>query len=175
VVRRILAEIDNPIHRRCFQLIYACGLRISEAANLEIRAIDGANKRLRIIGKGNKERLVPIPTPVLEDLRRLWCHHRHHRWIFPNRRRSGPVHIRVLSQSFTDAVARAGEDQKPKPTPHVLRHSYATRLLEHGVDIRIVQMLLGHANISTTTRYTHLTEPTHASLGQLLDKIMPGL
>lgn len=175
VIRRILAEIHNPVHRGCFELIYACGLRISEAANLEIGAIDGTNKRLRIIGKGNKERLVPIPTPVLEDLRRLWCDHRNHRWMFPNRRRSGPVHIRVLSQSFADAVTRAGEDRKPKPTPHVLRHSYATRLLEHGVDIRIVQMLLGHASIGTTTRYTHLTEPTRASLRQLLDKIMAGL
>lgn len=175
MVRRILAEIQNPIHRGCFRLIYACGLRISEAANLEVGAIDGANQRLRIIGKGNRERLVPIPTPVLQDLRRLWRYHRHHRWMFPNRRRSGPVNISVLAKSFADAVARAGEDQKPRPTPHVLRHSYATRLLEHGVDIRVVQMLLGHASIGTTTRYTHLTEPTRASLCQLLDKIMAGL
>lgn len=175
VVRRILAEIKNPIHRGCFQLIYACGLRISEAAPIEIKAIDGVNKRLRIIGKGNRERLVPIPTPVLEDLRRLWCQHRHPRWIFPNRQRTKPVHTKVLSRSLADAVTRTGEDQHPRPTPHTLRHSYATRLLENGVDIRIVQLLLGHAHISTTTRYTHLTEPTRASLGHLLDKIMAGL
>jgi site-specific recombinase XerD len=175
VVRRILAEIRNPLHRGCFQLIYACGLRISEAANLEIKAIDGANQRLRIVGKGNRERLVPIPTPVLDDLRRLWCHHRHPRWMFPNRRRTGPINISVLAKTFAEAVSDAGENRDPRPTPHVLRHSYATRLLENGVDIRVVQMLLGHASIGTTTRYTHLTEPTRASLCHLLDRIMAGL
>jgi site-specific recombinase XerD len=153
VVRRILAEIRNPIHRGCFQLIYACGLRISEASNLEIKAIDGVNKRLRIIGKGNRERLVPIPTPVLENLRRLWCQHRHPRWMFPNRQRSKPVHNKVLSRSLADAVVRAGEDQQPRPTPHTLRHSYATRLLEHGVDIRIVQMLFETTTYCPTSRH----------------------
>lgn len=142
VVRCLLAEIRNPIHRGCFQLIYACGLRIDKAPNLEIKVIDGVNKRLRIIGKGNRERLVPIPTPVLEDHRRLWCQHRHPRWMFPNRQRSKPVHNKVLSRSFRQS-RRSGWLGS---TPHTLRHSYATRLLEHGVDIRIVQMLLGHAN-----------------------------
>jgi site-specific recombinase XerD len=153
----------------------ACGLRISEAANLEIKAIDGANQRLRIVGKGNRERLVPIPTPVLDHLRRLWRHHRHPPWMFPNRRRTGPINISVLAKTFAEAVSDAGENRDPRPTPHVLRHSYATRLLENGVDIRVVQMLLGHASIGTTTRYTHLTEPTRTSLCHLLDRIMAGL
>src|SRR5918996_4144622 len=71
-VRRILDGVRNPIHRGCFSLIYGCGLRISEAANLEVTAIDKASGLLRVVGKGNKERVVPVPQPVHESLRRMW-------------------------------------------------------------------------------------------------------
>jgi site-specific recombinase XerD len=75
-VRRLLGGITNPIHKGCFSLMYACGLRITEAVSLEVTAIDRARMVLRIIGKGNKERLVPLPQPVYQDLRALWCTHR---------------------------------------------------------------------------------------------------
>jgi integrase/recombinase XerD len=148
-------------------------LRIAEAATLEIPAIDSANGVLRIIGKGDKERRVPLPQPVLQDLRRLWRSHRNPRWLFPNHAGSGPVGRGVLLRSFTAAARQAG--LPGRPTPHTLRHSYATRLLENGVDTRVVQILLGHANIASTAIYTHLTEPTRASLKTLLDKLMTGL
>ena len=153
--------------------MYACGLRISEAATLEIGAIDRANLVLRIIGKGNKERLVPLPQPVLDELGRLWLTHHNPRWLFPNRQGSAPVNTRVLADSFTAAVVAAGI--RRVVTPHTLRHSYATRLIENGVDIRIVQILLGHANIATTAIYTHLTTPTRVSLHSLLDRLMTDL
>lgn len=121
--------------------MYACGLRTSEAATLEIGAIDGDNLLLRIIGKGNKERLVPLPQPVLDDLRRLWGTHRIRPWLFPNRARTGPVGRRVLAITFSAAAQAAGITQYL--TPHSLRHSYATRLLENGVDTRVLQVLLG--------------------------------
>ena len=70
--------------------MYACGLRIGEAAKLELGAIDRANLVLRIVGKGNKERLVPLPQPILDALGRLWCRHRNRRWIFPNQNGDGP-------------------------------------------------------------------------------------
>jgi integrase/recombinase XerD len=153
--------------------MYACGLRISEAATLEVGAIDGANRLLRIVGKGDKQRLVPLPAPLLDQLRGLWRAHRHPRWLFPNRDGANPVNQHVLGRTFRAAARAAGI---PQPvTAHALRHSYATRLLEHGVDTRIVQILLGHANISTTAVYTHLTEPTRASLRGVLDGLMAGL
>jgi site-specific recombinase XerD len=138
--------------------MYACGLRISEAATLEIGAIDRANMQLRIIGKGDRERLVPLPQPVLDGLR-LWKTHRDPRWLFPNR---------------SGASARAA-GLKRRVTPHELRHSYATRLLESGVDTRVVQILLGHVHIATTAIYTHLTEPTRVSLKAILYGLMTGL
>jgi integrase/recombinase XerD len=153
--------------------MYACGLRISEAATLQVGAIDSATLLLRIIGKGDKERRVPLPQPMLHDLRNLWRTHRHPCWLFPNRSGTNTLNQQVLSGSVKAAVRAAGITRRV--TPHVLRHSYATRLLESGVDTRVVQILLGHVNIATTTIYTHLTEPTRVSLRDVLDKVMSGL
>jgi integrase/recombinase XerD len=153
-------------------LMYACGLRITEAATLEVTAIDGINGFIRVIGKGNKERQVPLPQPVLAELRSLWKTHRDKRWLFPSPRQEGPISRYALWLTFKQAVRAAGITRRI--TPHSLRHSYATRLLESGVDIRVVQILLGHARIGTTAIYTHLTEPTRASLKRILDKLMTG-
>ncbi|HZT88908.1 MAG TPA: tyrosine-type recombinase/integrase [Stellaceae bacterium] len=175
-MRCILAGVRNPIHRGCFRLIYACGLRISEAATLSVTAIDKASGLLRVVGKGNKERLVPVPRPVHESLRRMWQaeDHRDRRWLFPNSWRTGPVAPHVLVRTFAEAVKAADLPGGRRATPHTLRHAYATRLFEEKVDTRVVQVLLGHENIATTTIYTHLTEPTRASLRKLLDTVMSG-
>jgi integrase/recombinase XerD len=158
--------------------MYACGLRISEAATLEVGAIDRANLQLRIIGKGDRERLVPLPRPVLDDLRALWKTHRNPRWLFPNHVGPNSANQQVLRRTFQDAArqdaARAAGVTR-RVTPHALRHSYATRLLERGVDTRVVQILLGHVHIATTAIYTHLTEPTRVSLKAILDELMTGL
>lgn len=163
----------NPVHKACFALMYSCGLRISEAATLEIGAIDGANMRLRIIGKGDRERFTPLPQPILADLRRLWKTHRNPRWLFPNHSGDHPANQQVLRRTFQKAARAAGVTRRV--TPHALRHSYATRLLENGVDTRVVQILLGHVHIATTAIYTHLTEPTRISLRGVLDRLMTGL
>lgn len=153
--------------------MYACGLRISEAATLEVTAIDGVNGLVRVVGKGNKERRVPLPQPVLDELRRLWKTHRSPRWLCPSRRHNGPICRKALWHTFRAAAGEAGITKRL--TPHSLRHGYATRLLESGVDTRIVQILLGHVSIATTAVYTHLTEPTRSSLKSILDKLMTGL
>src|SRR5208283_1520016 len=168
-VRHLLSGIRNPVHKTCLAVMYACGLRISEATTLEVSAIDRANQVLRIIGKGNKERLVPLPQPVLDDLCSLWRTHRNRRWLFPNRHGDAPLNKRMLSDTFASAAVAAGIQRRV--TPHSLRHSYATRLIENGVDTRIVQILLGHSSIATTAIYTHLTTPTRASLHSLLDRL----
>lgn len=172
-VRRLLGCVRNPVHRSCLAVMYACGLRISEAVAIELKAIDSANRLLSIIGKGNKERRVPLPSPVLADLRALWHRHRNPNWIFPNTRNDGPIDASVLTNTFHDAAAKAG--LPPGITPHALRHSYATRLLEHGINLRVVQILLGHQHLSSTAVYTHLTEPMRASLKYTLDRLMAGL
>ena len=172
-VRALLSCVGNRLHRTCLSLMYGCGLRISEAVTLEIGAIDSANMLLRIIGKGNKQRLVPLPQPLLDDLRALWRTHHHPRWLFPRRDGRAPVCPAVLRWAFRGARDAAGIKQPV--TAHSLRHSYATRLLENGVDTRFVQILLGHANIATTAIYTHLTEPTSVALRRILDKLTSGL
>jgi hypothetical protein len=88
--------------------MYACGLRIGEATTLEIGSVDRANQVLRIIGKGDKERLVLLPQPALDELGTLWRTHRNPRWLFPNRRRDGPLNQRVLSHTFAAAADAAG-------------------------------------------------------------------
>jgi site-specific recombinase XerD len=153
--------------------MYACGLRISEAATPEIASIDSANLLLRIIGKGDKERRVPLPRPMLYSLRRIWLTHRNPRWLCPDRLGTGPVSKNALWRTFRLSVRAAGITRPV--SPHALRHSYATRLLESGVDTSVVRILLGHANIATTSIYMHLTEPTRASLKSILDKLMTGL
>ena len=110
---------------------------------------------------------------MLPELGRLWRTHHNPRWLFPNRRGDAPINKRVLSDTFAAAAAAAGIQRGV--TPHALRHSYATRLIENGIDTRIVQILLGHASIATTAIYTHLTTPTRASLHSLLDRLMTGL
>ena len=140
---------------------------------LEIGAIDSASFTLRIIGKGNKERRVPLPQPVLDALRRMWKTHHNARWLFPNRAGTRPVTYDVLARTLAAAARAAGI--RRRVTPHMLRHSYATRLLENGIDLRTIQILLGHQSISSTLIYTHLTEPIRAKLKNVLDKLMTRL
>jgi integrase/recombinase XerD len=130
-VRCILAGVRNPIHRGCFSLIYACGLRISEAANLSVTAIDKTTGLLRVVGKGNKERLVPVPRPVHESLRRMWQaqDHRDRRWLFPNGWRTGPVAPHVLVRTFAEAVKAADLPGGRRATPRTLRHNSERRII----------------------------------------------
>jgi len=153
--------------------MYACGLRISEAATLTVTQIDGQKGLLRLVGKGHKERLVPLPLPLLLQLREFWKSHRNPRWVFSNYQGTGPVALKNLRRAFHAAARSAG--LPAGIVPHTLRHSYATHLLEQGVELRIVQILLGHGSLKSTTIYTHLTEPGRQRLHALLDKFMAGL
>ena len=152
--------------------MYACGLRIGEAINLPVSAIDPANLVLKIIGKGNKQRIVPLPQPHLKSLRDVWRIHRNPQWVFPNCKNSGPLDRGTLCYTVWEITKRLNFKGA---TSHSLRHSYATRLLEKDVQPRVVQILLGHAHVSTTMKYQHLTEPTQAALRAILDKLMTDL
>lgn len=152
--------------------MYACGLRIGEAVSLQPAHIDKHQRTLRIIGKGNKQRLVPIPEAVLHLLRQAWLRHRNAHWVFALQATGSPLHVRTLREAFNAACQDSGIEGF---TPHSLRHAYATRLLEKGVELRVVQILLGHSDIHTTEVYTHLTEPIRRQLLDLLDRTMAQL
>jgi site-specific recombinase XerD len=107
------SSIRNPIHKTCLAVMYACGLRISEASTLEVDAIDRANRVLRIVGQGNNWRLAPLP--VLDELGQLWRIHRNRRWLFPNHRGDAPINKRLLARSFAAAAAAAGIQRGVSP------------------------------------------------------------
>jgi site-specific recombinase XerD len=121
---------------------------------------------LRVIGKRNKERVVPLAEPTRAMLREVWKGHRSKQWLFPNGKRTAHISCETARDAFNAARTASGYDDRFKP--HTLRHSFATRLLEKGVDIRLVQILLGHSSIRSTEIYTHLSEPLRRDLRQLL-------
>ncbi len=153
--------------RAMLELLYATGLRISELVNLEVSALNPRQGVIRVIGKGNKERLVPVGQEALD-----WVS----RFVADGRRALGGAALRVLfpsrlgramtRQTFWYAVKRyaaAAGIRKPL-SPHGLRHAFATHLINHGADLRAVQMMLGHANLSTTQIYTHVAAARLKSL-----------
>lgn len=170
--RQIISTVRHPVYRACIALIYACGLRIEEAVSVRPAQIDAGQGTLRLIGKGNKERQVPLPLPILNVVRRSWTTHRNPQWVFATAAEGEHVCVRTLRGAFHAACGQSGILGL---TPHSLRHAFATRLLERGIEVRIVQILLGHSSIRTTEIYTHLTEPLRQKLRDELDKLMGGL
>jgi integrase/recombinase XerD len=152
--------------------MYACGLRISEAVSLRPQQIDAQHGVLRLIGKGNKERLLPLPQPLLWAMRRAWMTHGNGQWVFATRPKGNHASCRSVRGAFDEACLAAGLSHL---TPHSLRHAFATRLVERGVELRIIQILLGHASIKSTEIYTHLTEPIRQQLRCTLDQLADGL
>ena len=154
-------------------MIYAYGLRIGEAVTLPVTAVDSKQMVLRLIGKRNKERALPLTESILDMLREVWKNHRSKRWIFPSRRIVTHLPDATARKAFNEARSECGFDDKFRP--HSLRHSFATHLLQRGVDIRIIQILLGHSSIRSTEIYTHLSEPLREDLRQLLRQTTDGL
>lgn len=179
-VKKVLSQLYHPTYRMCLTMIYCCGLRISEGVNLLVEDIDSSRLVVRIIGKGNKMRYVPLPDQILKDLRIYWRFARPRLprpFIFPSEK-STPEYIKPISQrsverAFNDAIKRAGITKAA--TVHTLRHSYATHLLEKGVDLRTIQIVLGHKNPKTTAIYTHVTPHLTQVLNQAVNKLMTNL
>jgi len=170
---RLIAAIRKPAYRLCCACMLALGLRIRVALALSTDAFDSRNMIVRVIGKGNKERILPLPPSLYNALRAFWPTHRHRHLLFPNQKGTAPLCEKSFRTAFNDARDRIGLGHKV--TPHCLRHSFATHLLESGVDIRIVQMLLGHASIRSTQIYTHLTIPMRDDLRTQLDAMFTGI
>ena len=155
-VQRVLATPTNLKHRMLLTLTYATGLRAAEAVNLKVSDIDSQRGVIRVRqGKGQKDRYVPLSPRLLEELRSYWLKERPQDWLFPGGTPGKPLTASALG-AICQRVRMQLQLSKPLG-PHVLRHSYATHLLEAGTDLRTIQLLLGHRNLKTTSRYTHVS------------------
>lgn len=166
-----LLEAARPGRERVLlQTAYACGLRLQEVLNLEVRDIDSARMLVHVRqGKGNKDRLVPLSLKLLTILREYWRVQRPARWLFGTKDGQSRVHPGTVQRQLRRAVKKAGL-RKPA-TMHTLRHSYATHMLEAGVDVMTLQKILGHRQLSTTARYLHLRGDQLQRLPSLLDRL----
>ena len=175
-VEAILNAPRRPRDRAFLRLVYGCGLRLSEAAHLRARGdIDRARLQLRVQGKGAKERVLPMSAHLLEVLEQYWRAERSGQpghqepWLFLGQDRQSPMHKATGQNIYYRAVERSGV--RGKGGIHVLRHSFASHLIESGVEITLVQRLLGHSSLLTTARYLHVTRPRLDRVCSALDLI----
>lgn len=170
-VKRFLSALRNPKHRAIAFLLYSGGLRVSEAARLKLEDIDSERGQIHVRqGKGGKDRFVMLSPVVLGVLREYVRVERPHDWLFPaSHRRDRHITTRAIQEQVKLAAKRAGLTKRV--TPHVLRHSFATHLLEAGTDLRYIQALLGHSKISTTVVYTHVARKEARKIASPIDRL----
>lgn len=154
-VSRLLSAVPDLRGRAAMEIAYAAGLRLKEVLNLRLTDIDSGRMILRVDqGKGKKDRNVMLSPVLLETLRAYWRESRPRVWLFPGQDGKRPLNATILQRGFVEAKLKAGIT---KPVSfHSLRHSFATQLLESGVNVRTIQALLGHRSLGTTQRYTHV-------------------
>ena len=156
-VSRLIACVDNRKHRTFLLTLYSTGMRLSEAAHLKIADVDSQRMQLRIAsGKGAKERRVPLSPRLLTELREYWKQYRPPQYLFPGKTQDVPFAATTIQKVCKAAAVKAG--LLNDITPHTLRHSFATHLLEAGVDLLTISRLLGHASFSTTMKYLHVRQ-----------------
>jgi site-specific recombinase XerD len=176
-VRQVLSQVRRLQYRVCLSTIYACGLRLGEGVRLQVGDIDSDRHLLHIRrGKGGKDRYVPLPLSSLTLLRQQWVQHRHPVWLFPSGQRpeaDKPLHSSSVQRAFKAALQVSGVHKGA--TVHTLRHSWATHLLEAGVNLRLIQLWLGHKSLRTTALYTHLTRPAETLAGEKINDLMADL
>jgi site-specific recombinase XerD len=164
------ASLRTIKQRAIMMTIYAAGLRVSEACHLRVSDIDSRRMVIRVEqGKGRRDRFVMLSPVLLDVLRTYWKVQRPTSWLFPNRTASGPVSREGVHEACCVAVRRAGLSKAV--TPRLLRHCFATHLLESGTNIRIIQLLLGHRSLQTTARYTHVSRDSVCAVASPLDRI----
>ena len=181
-VRKVLSLIRLPRYKVCLSIIYSCGLRLQEGINLHVADIDSGRMMLHVRhGKGAKDRYVPLPQRTLKLLRDYWQTHRNPLLLFPA---EGRDHIKLslatepMSKSSVQQAFRAALKESrinKRASVHTLRHSWATHLLEAGVNLRLIQEWLGHSSPATTSVYTHLTAKAEQLGAQAIDQLMSDL
>jgi site-specific recombinase XerD len=169
--RRLIRAARNPKHRAILLLLYSAGLRVGEAVRLRIPDIDSERMVIHVRGaKGKKDRIVMLADATLEALRSYWRYHRPEKWLFPGERRDRHLNTRAVQRMVTDTARRAGI--RKRVTPHTLRHTFATHLLENGTDLRYIQRLLGHKKSTTTEIYTHVADRDLARIRSPADMLL---
>jgi site-specific recombinase XerD len=173
-VRQVLASIRRPAARMSALVMYSCGLRVTAATRLRAADIDSRRMVLCVRnGKGSKDQYVPLPQRTLELLRAYWREHRPGHWLFPDRSANEPIRRDTVLKCIRAAALDA---KLTKPIGcHTLRHSYATHLLEDGVDLLTIQTLLGHRSIRSTIGYLHLTQRAMKNVHRSVNDLMSDL
>ena len=171
---RLIEAADGLYHRTMLMVLYSTGMRSAELLQLHVADIDSRRMLIHIRhGKGGRDRYVPLSPTLLETLRAYYRWMRPKTWLFPgtvhNWRADKPITKRVLWNAVVLAAERA--DLRKRVSPHVIRHSYATHLLERGADLRTIQLLLGHVNIRHTALYLHLSQKHLQAVANPLDAL----
>ena len=178
-VRTILNTVKTPQNKAYLTTVYSCGLRLQEALNLQVSDIDSDRMRIHVHrGKGAKDRYVPLPASTLHILRSYWKLHRNPVWIFPRLGRSckeAPTATSPMNKASVQGALRRVLKQlkiKKRISVHTLLHSYATHLLEAGVNLRLIQAYLGHSSPTSTAIYTHLTREADDLAAEAINRVM---
>jgi integrase/recombinase XerD len=180
-VWNIINTVNSPQNKAYLTIVYTCGLRLHEALFLQVTDIDSQRMRIHVHrGKGAKDRYVPLPEATLAILRKYWTTHRNPKWIFPRLGRGcneGPTAQAPMNDSSVQGALRRVLKQlkfTKRVSIHTLRHSYATHLLEAGVNIRRIQQYLGHSSLNSTMVYLHLTTQGHEHAYDIINSMMKG-
>jgi site-specific recombinase XerD len=169
-VARLLEAAPGLKYKAALSVAYGAGLRVSEVANLKVSDIDSQRMTLRVEqGKGQRDRYVMLSPQLLELLREWWRAARPQVWLFPGQNPVNPMTARQLNRAVHAAKTLAGISKHV--SPHTLRHSFATHLLEQNVDIRVIQVLLGHAKLETTALYTRVAVNTIRDIKSPLERL----
>lgn len=178
-VRTLIGAVRTLHNHAYFWTLYSLGLRMTEGLHLQTGDIDGTRRLVHVHrGKGARDRYVPLPPRTLGLLREYWCVHRHPRWLFPAIGQGGkpgstapqPMPRRSVQAALRRVVLQVG--LKKRVSLHTLRHSYATHLLEAGVNLRLIQQYLGHRSLKTTTVYLHLTSAGQEHAVATIERLM---
>jgi integrase/recombinase XerD len=178
-VRRLIAAVRTHHNRAYFWAVYSLGLRLEEGLHLQVGDIDSQRMLVHVRrGKGAKDRYVPLPGRTLKVLREYWATHRHPEWLFPARGRDGhqkatadqPMTRSSVQKALSRVVQELGFQKAI--SVHSLRHSYATHLLEAGVNLRLIQQYLGHSSLNTTMVYLHLTTASQQQAVARIETLM---
>ena len=178
-VRRLFAAVRTSHNRAYFWTVYSLGLRLGEGLHLQVGDIDSARMMVHVHrGKGAKDRFVPLPSRTLKALREYWATHRHPTWLFPatgrDHRQAATADGPMERPSVQGALRRVVRDLglRKAISIHTLRHSYATHLLEAGVNLRLIQQYLGHSSLQTTMDYLHLTAASQERARERIEALM---